>query len=85
MAFKSNCGISKVQEYTLGQSSMQNALNLIKADSEALAIMEKNTVMYMCEDIKNTIQLQKEQLAEKNAAIAERNAVTTEKDKIIEE
>lgn len=39
----------------------------------------------MCEDIKNTIQLQKEQLAEKNAAIAERNAVTTEKDKIIEE
>ena len=63
----------------------KRALNLIKADSEALAIMDKNTVMYMCEDIKNTIQLQKEQLAEKNAAIAERNAVTTEKDKIIEE
>lgn len=53
--------------------------------SEALAIMDKNTVMYMCEDMKNTIQLQKEEIAERNAVITKKDAVIAEKDKIIEE
>lgn len=63
----------------------KNPKELIHMYSEVLAEMDRNTVMYMCEDMQNqyndmqnTIQTQKSQLAQKDTVIAE-------KDKLIEE
>ncbi|MBQ9927589.1 MAG: PD-(D/E)XK nuclease family transposase [Lachnospiraceae bacterium] len=62
-----------------------NPKELITMYSEALAIMDRNTVMYMCEDMKNTIKQQEETIAKNMAKIAETESALAETESVLAE
>ena len=51
--------------------------------SEALTIMDRNTVKYMCEEQKKEIAALTESLAERDSALAEKDSALAEKDSVI--
>ena len=53
--------------------------------SEALTIMDRNTVKYMCEEQKKEIAALTESLAERDSVIAERDSALAEKDSALAE
>lgn len=56
---------------------MEGVLNMF---SEELAILDRNTVRYMCEEMQEEINQQKKELDEVNAALDESKAALAEKD-----
>ena len=53
--------------------------------SEALKILDENTVHYMIEEMQKQIDEDKETIAEKDSVIAEKDSVIAEKDSVIAE
>lgn len=61
----------------------RNPKELIYMFSEALTIMDRNTVKYMCEEQKKEIAALTESLAKKDSVIAEKDSVIAERDSVI--
>ena len=58
----------------------RNPKELMFMYSEALAILDRNTEIYMCELLKKEVEENKRVLAEMNAALAEKHTALAEKD-----
>lgn len=58
---------------------------LINMYSEALAILDRNTTLYMCEEMKKELEENKSVIAELDAVIAEKESVLAEKESAIAE